>query len=243
MNNRQIKYVGDGNENADAVNFKQLNQVENNINNNINNNSNSIKKNEDLIGFLYRNLIRNDSKFLLITHLYFLDSIEGRTQNNYTYQTQTSNNSKNTFYLTFEHKTSTNDVMIIQIGWPKSLNFLITKDSIIISENLLIDEPHIYTTTIPNSLKGKQLLFWMKFDTKVNFHSIKIDTCGAPNSINVNIPYNPGSPPYISKIHVSDSPFTIKRGLITKNYYDNNSNAYNDVLDYERSEGTFVDAS
>ena len=44
MNNRQIKYVGDGNENADAVNFKQLNQVENNINNNINNNSNSIKK-------------------------------------------------------------------------------------------------------------------------------------------------------------------------------------------------------
>ena len=103
MNNRQIKYVGDGNENADAVNFKQLNQVENNINNNINNNSNSIKKNEDLIGFLYRNLIKNDSKFLLITHLYFLDSIEGRTQNNYTYQTQTSNNSKNTFYLTFEH--------------------------------------------------------------------------------------------------------------------------------------------
>ena len=93
MNNRQIKYVGNGNENADAVNFKQLKQVENNINNNINNNSNSIKKNEDLNGFLYRNLIKNDSKFLLITHLYFLDSIEGRTQNNYTYQTQTSNNS------------------------------------------------------------------------------------------------------------------------------------------------------
>ena len=239
MNNRPIKNVGDGNENSDAVNVKQLNQVENNINNN----SNSIKKNEDLIGFLYRNLIKNDSKFLLITHLYFLDSIEGRTQNNYTYQTQTSNNSKNTFYLTFEHKTSTNDAMIIKIGWPKSLNFLITKDRIIISENLLIDEPHIYTTTIPNILKGKQLLFWMKFDTKVNFHSIKIDICGTPNSINVNIPYNPGSLPYISKIHVSDSPFTIKRGLITKNYYDNNSNAYNDVLDYERSEGTFVDTS
>ena len=191
MNNRPIKNVGDGNENSDAVNVKQLNQVENNINNN----SNSIQKNEDLIGFLYRNLIKNDSKFLLITHLYFLDSIEGRTQNNYTYQTQTSNNSKNTFYLTFEHKTSTNDVMIIKIGWPKSLNFLITKDRIIISENLLIDEPNIYTTTIPNSFKGKQLLFWMKFDTKVNFHSIKIDICGAPNSINVNIPYNPGSPP------------------------------------------------
>ena len=239
MNNRPIKNVGDGNENSDAVNVKQLNQVENNINNN----SNSIKKNEDLIGFLYRNLIKNDSKFLLITHLYFLDLIEGRTQNNYTYQTQTSNNSKNTFYLTFEHKTSTNDAMIIKIGWPKSLNFLITKDRIIISENLLIDEPHIYTTTIPNILKGKQLLFWMKFDTKVNFHSIKIDICGTPNSINVNIPYNPGSLPYISKIHVSDSPFTIKRGLITKNYYDNNSNAYNDVLDYERSEGTFVDTS
>ena len=66
---------------------------------------------------------------------------------------------------------------------------------------------------------------------------------GWPKSLIFLIIYNPGSPPYISKIHVSDSPFTIKRGLITKNYYDNNSNAYNDVLDYERSEGTFVDAS
>ena len=47
----------------------------------------------------------------------------------------------------------------------------------------------------------------------------------------------------IWEITVSDSPFTIQRGLITKNIYDQNSDAYGDVREYERSEGTYVDAS
>ena len=42
--------------------------------------------------------------------------------------------------------------------------------------------------------------------------------------------------------YVSDSPFTIERGLITKNIYNQNSNAYKDVREYEISEGTFVSA-
>ena len=40
-----------------------------------------------------------------------------------------------------------------------------------------------------------------------------------------------------------DSPFTIERGLITKNIYEVNSDAYKDVREYEISEGTFVGAS
>ena len=43
-----------------------------------------LSNNGDLIKFIYRNLIRNDSKSLLIKELYFPDSVEGRTQNNYT---------------------------------------------------------------------------------------------------------------------------------------------------------------
>ena len=42
--------------------------------------------NSDLIKFIYRNLIRNDSKLFLIKELYFSDSKEGRIINNYTYQ-------------------------------------------------------------------------------------------------------------------------------------------------------------
>ena len=41
----------------------------------------------------------------------------------------------------------------------------------------------------------------------------------------------------------SDSPFTIQRGLITKNIYDWNSDAYKDDREYEISEGTFVGGS
>ena len=42
---------------------------------------------------------------------------------------------------------------------------------------------------------------------------------------------------------MSDSPFTIQRGLFTKNIYDENSDAYKDVREYEISEGTFIAAS
>ena len=44
-------------------------------------------------------------------------------------------------------------------------------------------------------------------------------------------------------IHVSDSPLTIKRGLITNNIYNLDSDAYKDVREYEISEGTFIGPS
>ena len=39
---------------------------------------------------------------------------------------------------------------------------------------------------------------------------------------------------------MSDSPLTIQRGLITKNIYNLDSDAYKDVREYEISEGTFI---
>ena len=44
----------------------------------------------------------------------------------------------------------------------------------------------------------------------------------------------------LSKIYESDFPFTIQRGLITKNIYNLNSDAFKDVREYEISEGTFI---
>ena len=118
MNNRLIKNVGDGNENSDAVNVKQLNEMETNITNYVTNYvAGQIGKEHPLIKLLYRNLIRNDSKLSLIKELYFPDSVQGRTQNNYTYQTNDDNKGDVTFYLTFVHKATTSDNMIIALHW------------------------------------------------------------------------------------------------------------------------------
>ena len=88
MNNRPIKNLRDGNEFSDAVNVKQLNEIETNVTNYVTGEFGKVNpvlsNNSDLIKFIYRNLIRNDSKSFLIKELYFPDSVEGRTQNNYT---------------------------------------------------------------------------------------------------------------------------------------------------------------
>ena len=122
MNNRQIKNLGDGNENSDGVNVKQLNEMETNITNYVTGEFGKVNpvlsNNSDLIKFIYRNLIRNDSKSLLIKELYFPDSVEGRTQNYYTYETNGDNKGYVTFYLTFVHKATTSDTKFtLEIYW------------------------------------------------------------------------------------------------------------------------------
>ena len=63
MNNRQIKNLGDGNENSDGVNVKQLNDLETNVTNYVTSEFGKVnpvlKNNSDLIKFIYRNLIVN----------------------------------------------------------------------------------------------------------------------------------------------------------------------------------------
>ena len=89
-----------------------------------------LSNNSDLIKFIYRNLIRNDSKSLLIKELYFPDSVEGRTQNNYTYQTNGDKKREVTFYLTFVRKATTSDNMLISLHWDNNIRpflFLLVK--------------------------------------------------------------------------------------------------------------------
>ena len=168
MNNKHIKNVGDGNENADAVNVKQLNEIETNVTNYVTGEFGKVNpvlnNNSDLIKFIYRNLIRNDSKLLLIKEFYFPDSIEGKTQNNYTYQTNVYNKGDVTFYLTFQHKSSTNDSMIITIYWQHihvnhPINIFISKDKVVVSINPLINESNLRSINIPNNVKGKKIIF------------------------------------------------------------------------------------
>ena len=245
MNNRQIKNLGDGNENSDGVNVKQLNDLETNVTNYVTGEFGKVNpvlsNNSDLIKFIYRNLIRNDSKLLLIKELYFPDSVEGRTQNNYSYQTNGDNKGDVTFYLTFIHKATTNNNMIITIHWfggIPSVYIFISKDRLVVSKNLLINEPSLKSYNIPSYFKGKYLYLWIRIQNnviKINFSGSKTISATHPNIQNKD--------ENLSIIYVSDSPFTIQRGLITKNNYNQNNDAYKDVREYEISEGTFIDAS
>ena len=245
MNNRPIKKLGDGIENSDGVNVKQLNGMGTNITNYVTGEFGKVnpvlKNNSDLIKLIYRNLIRNDSKLFLIKELYFPDSVQGRTQNNYSYQTNGDNKGEVTFYLTFVHKATTSDSMIITIHWfggIPSIYIFISKDRLVVSKNLLINESSLKSYNIPSYFKGKYLYLWIRIQNnviKINFSGSKTISATHPNIQNKD--------ENLSIIYVSDSPFTIQRGLITKNNYNQNSDAYKDIREYEISKGTFIDAS
>ena len=248
MNNTQIKNLGDGNENSDAVNVKQLNEMETNITNYVKGEFGKVnpvlKNNSDLIKLIYRNLIRNDSKLFLIQELYFRDSIEVRTQNNYTYQTNGDNKGDVTFYLAYVHKATTSDNMMIALHWDlvsppiKPISIFVSKDKVVASRNPLINEPSLKSYNIPSYYQGKQLYLWITIQADlivINFSGTRAITV-THRIIQFNRATN------LRRIDVSDSPFTIQRGLITKNIYNINSDAYKDVREYEISEGTFVSA-
>ena len=248
MNNRQIKKLGDGIEDTDGVNVKQLNGMETNITNYVTGEFRKVNpvlsNNSDLIKFIYRNLIRNDSKLFLIKELYFPDSIQGSTQNNYTYQTNGDNKGEVTFYLIFVHKATTSDSMIIALHWEAGsppihpIYIFVSKDKVVASRNLLINEPSLKSYNIPSYYIGKQVYLWITIQTdliQINFSGSR-----AISVIHRIIQFNRDA--NLRRIDVSDSPFTIQRGLITKNIYNLNSDAYKDVREYEISEGTFVSA-
>ena len=245
MNNRQIKNLGDGNENSDGVNVKQLNGMETNITNYVTGEFGKVnpvlKNNSDLIKFIYRNLIRNDSKSLLIKELYFPDSIQGRTQNNYTYQTNGDNKGEVTFYLTFVHKATTSDSMIIALHWEgvsRPIYIFVSKDRVVASINTIIDDPSLTSYRIPSYFIGKRIYFWIMIQN----NTILIPFSGGSRTISIRNPFLLDKDANLRRISVSDSPFTIQRGLITKNIYNRNSDAYKDVREFEISEGTFVGA-
>ena len=247
MNNRQIKNLGVGNEDSDGVNVKQLNEMETNVTNYVTGEFGKVNpvlsNNSDLIKFIYRNLIRNDSKSLLIKELYFPDSVQGRTQNNYSYQTNSDNKGEVTFYLTFEHKATTSDSMIIYLHWERvrprirSIYIFVSKDKVVASRNLLINEPSLKSYRIPSYYRGKQVYLWITIQNDL----IQINFSGT-REISVTQPNLQNKDANLDVIYVSDSPFNIQRGLITKNIYDQNSDVYKDVRKYEISEGTFVSA-
>ena len=103
MKSNRIIGVGDGTSNNDAINVKQLNESKTIINNNNKN-----------INLIFDILFKND-EILLIKELYFSDSIEQYSKTKHVFDTTGNNEGDFTFYYVFQHNTSTNDEMSIQI--------------------------------------------------------------------------------------------------------------------------------
>ena len=131
--------------------------------------------------------------------------------------------------------------MIISLYWEgisNNIYIFVSKDKLVVSENPLIDEPSLKTYNIASYYRGKYLYLWITIQNEI----IKINFSGS-RAISVTHPNLEIMDANLRRISVTDSPFTIQSGLITKNIYDQNSDAYNDVQEYEISIGTFVGPS
>ena len=246
MGNRQIKGLIDGNENSDAVNVKQLNETEDNmvkyvdgeivkVNTEIAKENPTINENKNFIELIVKYILSNNSKISLMKDLYFSDSNEGRTPNTYAFVTTGDNTGDLTFYYVFQHSAITNNVMAVHfdIKNTKGVFIFVDKSKVVISENPTIDEPSLRSFNIPNNSLGKQVWFWIWVKGTV----MNIIFSGISALINVG---NAFVDTTIRRVNVEDNPFTKKRGLITKNIYDNTSQAYQLIKEFEKSEGTII---
>ena len=171
--------------------------------------------------------------------MYFSDSKEGRTPNTYAFGTTGDNKGDFTFYYVFQHSASTNNVMALHIiydGLSNNVYMFADKSKVVISHNSLIDEPSLRTFNIPNNSLGKQVWFWIwVIDRQMN-----IIFSGISAPININLANVIDTNHTVHRISVDDNPFTKKRGLVTKNVWDNNSTAFENVKEFEISQGTII---
>ena len=101
MKGKKIKGVGDGSEDGDVVNVKQLNEVKANENPIIDNN-------KKFISLILNYILKDDNKFPLFKELYFPDSYELIGSNIYSLSTKPYDyEDQITLYYVFQHNSST----------------------------------------------------------------------------------------------------------------------------------------
>ena len=96
--------------------------------------------------------------------------------------------------------------------------------------------PYLKIKDIPNKDKGKQLWFWIVIKDR----TLQINLSGLSTPISVSHPDFRDPKADLRRIIVSKTPLTIKRVLITKTLYNGISDVYEDVREFERSEGTVI---
>ena len=125
------------------------------------------------------------------------------------------------------------------LGLSRHIYIFVSKNKVVASINTIIDDPRLKSYTIPSYYRGKRLYLWITIQNNV----INIFFSGLSRAISVKHPNLENNDANLWIIYVSDSPFTIQGGLITKNIYKVDSDVYKDVREYEISEGTFIGPS
>ena len=251
MKNGQIKGLGDGVENSDAINVKQLNEMESNLENYMKTEIDKVKtddtNNHALLLALYNYIMKNRTKVSILKDLYFTDSQETKTSNTYLFNfnnhLDSSNRNNFTFYYVFKHNTTsgTGNEASIAMQWKKSNLFIhlfihLTLNRIIISISPLVSPSFISSINIPKEALEKQIWFWIWMQGTTFYLITSGNNTFTHNLRNIGL----GADYQFVKFNVDDSPFPKIRGLITSNVYDYNSEAYVKAREFERAQGTII---
>ena len=251
MKNGQIKGLGDGVENSDAINVKQLNEMESNLGNYMKTEIDKVKtddtNNHALLLALYNYIMKNRTKVSILKDLYFTDSQETKTSNTYLFNfnnhLDSSNQNNFTFYYVFKHNTTsgTGNEASIAMQWKKSNLFIhlfihVTLNRIIISISPLVSPSFISSINIPKEALEKQIWFWIWMQGTTFYLITSGNNTFTHNLRNIGL----GADYQFVKFNVDDSPFPKIRGLITSNVYDYNSEAYVKAREFERAQGTII---
>ena len=251
MKNGQIKGLGDGVENSDAINVKQLNEMESNLENYMKTEIDKVKtddtNNHALLLALYNYIMKNRTKVSILKDLYFTDSQETKTSNTYLFNfnnhLDSSNRNNFTFYYVFKHNTTsgTGNEASIAMQWKKINLFIhlfihLTLNRIIISISPLVSPSFISSINIPKEALEKQIWFWIWMQGTTFYLITSGNNTFTHNLRNIGL----GADYQFVKFNVDDSPFPKIRGLITSNVYDYNSEAYVKAREFERAQGTII---
>ena len=158
MKGKKIKGVGNGSEDDDAVNVKQLNKAKANYNN-----TNPIR-------VILNYLLKDDNKFSLFKELYFPDSHGSITSDDsnvyslstrpYDYEDHEDHEDQLTLYYVFQHKESGSNEMKFTFSYLGDVNDLyISINGYRV--NIRQQPNFVYSFSIPNNYIGKQLWFWI----------------------------------------------------------------------------------
>ena len=187
-------------------------------------------------------ILKDDNKFPLFKELYFPDShglITLNDSNVYSLYTRPYDyEDQITLCHVFQHHANTDDRMIITfsyIGFMNQLHIIVTKNQYEISQSGgELNPNHIDATyNIPNNCLGKQLWIWMW----INNNYLNIIFSGlSPKKFNYTTGLKNLRTTHVYKVNV----FTRVRSLITKNIYDNKSEAYLLINKFEEDEGTIT---
>ena len=124
-------------------------------------------------------------------------------------------------------------IEVFWLGQVPPLGLTITKDNI----RIYVHDNYDRTFNIPNNMKGGQVFLWLSCkDGNLEFF---FSGFSSPIIFKINI-YSSKFDYELSRVTVNYSPFNGLRGLITKNIFHYDSEAFNKVKEYEKSQGTII---